>query len=112
MKLIKKYHKLASTPITKKLADDLVKYIMNVDSLSGSDLSTKKVNQIENVFENINHQMREKGNNLWGLHSGVTRWTTHDKSAPKRTNGRIESNMFSTNYKVNQMSLEFCEEYI
>ena len=53
--------------------------------------------------------MNDKGENLWGLHSGVTRWTTHDKSAPRRENGRVESLIVGTNYKVNQSSLEFAK---
>jgi len=40
--------------------------------------------------------MREKGENRWGLFSGVTKYTTHQISAPKRENGRDESKLFGT----------------
>jgi len=51
-----------------------------------------------------------KGENLWGLFSGVTRWTTHTKSAPKRENGRIESMVLGSNYTTNQSALDYCLE--
>jgi len=56
-----------------------------------------------------------KGQNLWGLFSGVTRWTTHAKSAPKRennSNGRLEGIMSprGTNYKANQEAFGYCLE--
>jgi len=54
----------------------------------------------------------QKGQNVWGLHSGVTRWTTHSKSAPRRENGRIESAMLSTNYRTNQESFKFALDLV
>jgi hypothetical protein len=65
---------------------------------------------MEKLYEMIRVEMAQKGKNVWGLHSGVTRWTTHEKSAPKRENGRIESAMLSTNYRTNVKSLEFARE--
>jgi hypothetical protein len=60
----------------------------------------------------IRVEMAQKGQNAWGLHSGVTRWTTHEKSAPRRENGRMESMMVGTNYRTNQKSLEFTRELV
>jgi hypothetical protein len=65
---------------------------------------------MEKLYDMIRIETAQKGKNVWGLHSGVTRWTTHEKSAPKRENGRIESAMLSTNYRTNQASLEFARE--
>ena len=48
--------------------------------------------------------------NLFGLFSGVTSWTTHSKSAPRRENGREESIMVGTNYKTNNDAFEFTME--
>ena len=45
--------------------------------------------------------------NLFGLFSGVTSWTTHSKSAPRRENGREESLMIGNNYKTNNDAFEF-----
>jgi len=67
---------------------------------------------MDTLHDMIRIEMAQKGDNLWGLHSGVTRWTTHKKSAPVRENGRIESAMTSTNYTTNQKSLEFVLEHV
>ena len=72
-----------------------------------ADMSTKAENNMNNLYNHIEKEMNQKGNNLWGLHSGVTSWTTHEKQAPKIENGRIGSLMAGTNYKVNQTSLDF-----
>jgi len=45
--------------------------------------------------------------NMWGLHSGVTSWTTHERKAPKRVNGDWENMLVGTSYKKNQASFEF-----
>ena len=114
MELLKTYRKLASTPMTAKLADDLVKYLVGYDRtmIGSEDISTRNSNIIESVYSHIDKEVNQKGRNLWGLHSGITSWTTHDKSAPKRNNGRIESSAVGTNSKTNLKSLEFVSEFI
>jgi hypothetical protein len=115
LRQIEVYNKMASTPITKKLAEQLVKHLVGIDRLASMDeiaeLSSKKKNAMDTLFDMISIETAQKGNNLWGLHSGVTRWTTHKKSTPVRENGRLESIMVGTNYRTNQESLTFCLEH-
>ena len=115
-RMIEVYKQLASTPTTKKLADQLVKYLVGLDRLASADeiseLSTRKKNQMDVMHEAIEIEMAQKGNTLWGLHSGITRYTTHSKSAPNRTNGRIESQMLGGNAKMNLKSLDFVREFV
>jgi hypothetical protein len=47
---------------------------------------------------------------LWGLHSGITRFTTHEISAPNRENGKVEILLGGTGYTINQNSLNFVTE--
>ena len=114
-KMTEIYKKLASTPTTKKLADQLVKHLLGIDRLASaqeiSELSSRKKNQMDLLHEMINTEMEQKGDTLWGLHSGVTRYTTHGRSTPKRENGRIESQMVGGNAKMNLKSLEFVKEF-
>jgi hypothetical protein len=42
-----------------------------------STLSTRKQNIMAEIEANIFHQTSDKGQNLWGLFSGFTRYTTH-----------------------------------
>ena len=116
IKMTELYKDFVSTKITKDLAHKLVKSLIGVDETMDKkeleELSTKKSNIMESLYENIRHEMNDKGNNLWGLHSGVTRWTTHHKQVPVRDNGRIEGSMTGTNYRVNQASLNFAIDRI
>ena len=113
LQTIELYNKFASTPITRELAmNQMVNAILGFDksSLTHTEyakLSTRNENAMNTLYDHMIKEMNQKGNNVWGLHSGVTSWTTHEKSAPRRENGRLESLMVGTNYKVNQASLDF-----
>ena len=116
MKLIETYNNFVSTPVSKALAHKLVNNLLGYDRTSPdsvlNELKTKATNIMDSLYNNIEIETADKGWNLWGLHSGVTRWTTHEKSAPRRENGRLESIMVGTNSKVNRKSLEFCLEQL
>jgi hypothetical protein len=116
MRMMELYSKMASTPLTKGLVDKLVQTILktdrSVEQAELENLSPRMRNAMDSLYGNIQTEMAQKGKNIWGLHSGVTRWTTHDKSAPRRENGRLESSMIGTNYKTNQQSLEFALAHI
>lgn len=116
LKQFQLYNNYQSTTVSRDLAHQMVNYLLGFDKKTTSvrELSEKNgrsLNMMENLYNNIEHQMNEKGNNLWGLHSGVTRWTTHERTAPKRDNGRLESLMVGSNYKTNIEALEFGLEY-
>ena len=112
LQTIELYNKFASTPCTRELAHKMVNHILGFDKTSlthteYAKLSTRNENAMNTLYDHITKEMNQKGDNVWGLHSGVTSWTTHEKSAPRRENGRLESLMVGTNYKVNQASLDF-----
>jgi hypothetical protein len=99
---VETYKKFVSTPVTKDLADRMVKEVLGFDRqfTSMDELSkksTRSINMMEKLYAQIEREMAQKGQNLWGLHSGVTRYTTHEISAPKRENGRIESGLVGWN---------------
>jgi hypothetical protein len=72
-----------------------------------SELSTRSLNAMETLYNHIEKETNQKGMNLFGLFSGITSWTTHEKSAPRRENGREESIMVGTNYKTNNDAFDF-----
>jgi phage/plasmid-like protein (TIGR03299 family) len=117
MRMMELYKSFQSTPCSRDLAHSMVNHLLGFDKASMTkkeftELSGKSLNAMNSLYDNIETEMNGKGENVWGLHSGVTRWTTHVKSAPRRTNGRVESIMMGTNYKVNQKSLEFATELV
>jgi hypothetical protein len=84
--------------ITKKLFDLAVE-----DKLDSDELSTRKKNQIATFNEGLTFELAQKGDNLFGLFNGCTKYTTHlmkkgDNSEAKmfgRT-GVIERDIYKT----------------
>ena len=113
LKQIQVYNKFVSTEISYKLAHDLVRNLIGFDRLSSvADLATKStqnINKMDKIYSHIDSEIKDKGMNVWGLHSGITSFTTHEISTPKRDNARIESTLIGGAYKMNQASLKFAE---
>lgn len=112
MKQVKAYEVFAATSIEDKVVHQLVKEVLGYDReyTSVKDLSeksTRAINKMNDLYACIESEMAEKGKNLWGLHSGVTYFTTHKNSAPKRENGRMESLMLGGGYNLNTKSFNF-----
>jgi hypothetical protein len=113
---INRYRKFVSTPISRGLADSMVKHVLGYDRVLSSPEVMAKINGrsekiMDSLYSHIDKEIIQKGLNLWGLHSGVTSWSTHDKPGPKRENGHIESLLVGAGYKKNQESLEFALEH-
>lgn len=114
LKQIEVYNKFVSTEVTKDLAHKMVKHLLGYDRVYTSieelsKKSTQSMNIMDKLYIHIEREMAQKGQNLWGLHSGVTSYTTHEISTPKRENARIESGLIGSGYKMNQNSLKFAE---
>jgi hypothetical protein len=111
LKMIDLYRNFQSTQVSRDLAHELVHAVLGYDKLSiktrETPLSGRSMKMMESLYSHIDHQVADKGLNLWGMHSGVTRWTTHDKKGPNRLNGHDESMIAGIGYKKNQASLEF-----
>ena len=119
LKLVDLYRAFESTSVSRNLADQMVNQVIGFNRVS--DLSEKRQNSIDKmdrIYANIHHQMDEKGNNLWGLHSGITRYTTHELSQVKakqntgRANQQIERMLMGNAYKMNQTSMNFVKELV
>ena len=114
IRLTETYEKWQSTEISRNLSNELVKSLLGFDRLMSikkeSELSTKSLNYMESLYSHIEKEMNQKGDNLFGLFSGVTSWTTHEKSAPKRENGRLESLMIGTNNRTNNDAFSWTEK--
>ena len=116
LRQIEIYNRFASTPISRDLSNKMVKHILGFDKVytSVNDLSeksTRSINKMDALYNAIEREMNSKGDTLWGLHSGITYYTTHEMSAPKRENGKVETLLQGTGYNMNQASLEFALNY-
>lgn len=112
LKQITIYNHFASTDVSKHLAHEMVKHVLGFDRVitSMAELSSKSqksINIMDKLYSHIEREIADKGQNMWGLHSGVTSFTTHEISVPKRDNARIESVLIGGAYKMNQNSLQY-----
>ena len=116
LRQIEIYNRFASTPVTRDLAHKMVKHLLGFDKVytSVNDLSeksTRSINKMDDLYNSIESEMNSKGNTLWGLHSGITHYTTHELSAPRRDNGKVEILLQGNGYNMNQASLQFALNY-
>ena len=88
--------KLSETKMTKKQEDWVTRTLFNimkdVDLNSDNDVSTVTRNRLSRFYVDLNGEVKEKGDNLWGLFSGVTKYTTHSLSKGDNS----ENKMFGT----------------
>ncbi len=109
-RVIEVFNRLSTVSVNNRIVDKFVNELIGVDKSMtefqirelGKDGRT--LNRMESIYNNIHTEMSSKGNSLWGLFSGLTRYTTHESSAPKRDNGREESLISGTNYKLNEVA--------
>lgn len=71
-------------------------------SLDSDELSTRTKNNLSRFYIDLNGEIQGKGDNLWGLFSGVTKYTTHSYSKNDNTEvklfggiGQVEQEIFS-----------------
>ena len=117
LRQIELYNKFVSTPVTRSLANQMIKSLIGydreftaMDELSKK--STKAINILDAISTDIETEFNQVGLNAWALLGGITRYTTHTQSVPKRDNARNESLMSGGGYKLNQKALEFCTELV
>lgn len=105
------YRHLAETSIHSDIAHKFVREMIGYDRKTDEDLlkdmhpRTKKT--MDTLYDCLDVEMKSKGTTAWGLHSGLTRFTTHHKPTRKRENADMEALMFGSVYNMNQKSLDF-----
>ena len=98
-KMFERIKRMSEVTMTDKVKDLVVKALFNLDStldLQKEDaVSTVTRNRINHFGIDLKTELDGKGNNLWGLFSGVTRYTTHSAVKGDST----ESKLFGTSGK-------------
>ena len=88
--------KMSETRFDDIIKDRVIKSLFNIDrnvDIKDVDsLSTVTQNKLSRFYIDLNGEIQEKGDNIWGLFSGVTKYTTH--SIGKGDNS--ENKMFGT----------------
>ena len=113
LKQVRTYEKFASTPLTRHLADKMVKHVLGYDrkftsKAEQNELTTRSLNMMDSLYDAITIEQKYMGNNLLALFNGVTRYTTHIQKPAKRENGDMESLLVGSGYKKAASAYEFC----
>ena len=96
---------LSETRVKPVLKEKVTRKLFGIKpefSLDSNDLSTRTKNNLSRFYIDLNGEISQKGDNLWGLFSGVTKYTTHSYSKNDNTEvkmfgnvGQIEQEIFS-----------------
>ena len=88
--------RMSETRFTEKQKEETIKTLFNlhkdVDLLSYNEVSTRTKNNIERFYIDLQNEINEKGDSVWGLFSGVTKYTTH--SLTKNLENNDENKFF------------------
>ena len=92
------------TAEAKKLVLDL---LFNMDKEERPDkLSTRKTNQIARFNYDLGIEVAQKEDTLWGLFSGVTRYTTHSMKTGDNSEGKMFGKTGTVERKIYQELVE------
>jgi len=94
------------------LVNDLIDHLTNTDRLATEkDMSSRKQNMIYDIAHCIDSEMSRISHTKWGVFNGITKYTTHHKSAPLRENGKQESIITGSAGKMNENAYKFLLNY-
>lgn len=96
---------LSETKIGAGDIENVIRKLFNVKpelNLEDEEMSTVTKNKIDRFYVDLNGELKQKGNNQWGLFSGITKFTTH--SMGKESNKNMENKMFGT-YGVRERAI-------
>ena len=87
---------LSETRMTKQNEDWVTRILFNiereVDMNNEKQVSSVTRNKLNRFYVDLNGELKEKGDSMWGLFSGVTKYTTHSMNKGDNT----ENKMFGT----------------
>jgi len=91
-KLFREIVMLSETAMTNTQKDLVTALLFNLDEeemYNPDELSTRRKNQLEDFNNDLRAEIATKGDNLWGLFSGVTRYTTHSMKSTDNSEGKM-----------------------
>jgi phage/plasmid-like protein (TIGR03299 family) len=84
---------LSETRFDDVIKDRVTKTLFNVkqevDLNDDEQTSTRLKNKLSTFYIDLNGELQQKGDNLWGLFSGVTKYTTHSLSKDDNTEAKM-----------------------
>lgn len=88
--------RMSETRFSEETKDRVIKSLFDIDmdinvrGFHGEErLSTNVKNKLSRLFIDMNGELKEKGDNVWGLFSGVTKYTTHSLSKEDNSENKM-----------------------
>lgn len=97
--------------------DSIVQAVLNsmfkvdVSTASRTDVSTRKVNQMQDFARAYDIERQLEGDTLWGLFNAVTRYTNH-MASPSNAEKKTEYLMTGSGYDINNASYDTIMSWI
>lgn len=83
---------MADVKMDDKVKDLVIRRLFDIsreEQLDSPDLSTNKKNKLDRFYIDLKGELEGKGDTLWGLFSGVTKYTTHSMKKSDNTESKI-----------------------
>lgn len=110
LQLMENFETFQKTKASKELVNNVMSHILGYDVKE--ETNPRALKNMSVFQSHMDKEIADKGLNYWGIFSGVTSWTTHEKGVPKRPNGRMESIITGTNYKANLKAYDYLLEQL
>lgn len=103
--------RLQTKPLTKDLKNDVIRTLFNIDKnvdlrtdistlQSNKEISTRTANMVTDFEQSFFQETKQKGENLWGLFSAVTHYTTHKINVQDRFENKLFGAYGETERKI------------
>tara|TARA_R110000772_G_scaffold6250_12_gene21973 strand:- start:3742 stop:4671 length:930 start_codon:yes stop_codon:yes gene_type:complete len=113
LRLVETYNRWNGIAIEEAQIHEMVKRVCGKDrTMDLSETTVASINHMELVYEHIVKETTQKGLNVWGLHSGITSFTTHEKTKEKRDNQNMERMLGGTKYTANSKATLYANELV
>jgi phage/plasmid-like protein (TIGR03299 family) len=111
------FRKLANAPASEKTLLDVIKMATSVDASmkekkASSVYSKYQIGKAQQLHARLAEEMAVKGQTLWGLFSGVTKYTNRDLRTPNRDNATQESKLIGGANKLDNKVFNLLESII
>lgn len=111
-----KFIQLSNIPVTREIGTKIVKDITGVDvtkkQSEAKEYSTQALTKSNLLLNSIAQEMKQKGETLWGLFSGVTHYTTHVVGTKNTTQqDREQSTYIGTSFTINNDTFKTIATY-
>lgn len=85
--------KLSEVKLDQKVKDLVTRMLFNIDRQvdlqDEESISTVTQNKMTRFYVDLNGELQQKGDNLWGMFSGVTKYTTHSLTKNDNTEAKL-----------------------